>query len=174
MAAFVRMAKELIHCTGDHPTWHAGAFRLLLLNFAPWLGGAQSHQSAMVLCLWYWLHAVSQLTSAWLHTRTCRKVWSCRSLRRPAGFCAYLCVFTCHFSNLQACAEYLCAAGYCSPSSLTIQGGSNGGLLVAACANQRPDLYACVLGQVRVVVVVVGGGDTHESSEVVAAVCWGR
>ena len=54
------------------------------------------------------------------------------------------------FDDFIVASEYLIKNEYTSPEKLTIRGGSNGGLLIGAVINQRPDLYAVAFPEVGV------------------------
>lgn len=54
------------------------------------------------------------------------------------------------FDDFIAAGEYLIAQGIAGKGQIAIEGGSNGGLLVGAVTNQRPDLFAAALPAVGV------------------------
>lgn len=52
------------------------------------------------------------------------------------------------FDDFIACAQHLIDSGVTSPGKLSIQGGSNGGLLMGAVVTQRPELFRAVAAHV--------------------------
>jgi prolyl oligopeptidase len=54
------------------------------------------------------------------------------------------------FDDFIACARFLILAGYTSPQTLAIEGGSNGGLLMGAALTQAPELFRAVVTHVGI------------------------
>ncbi len=58
------------------------------------------------------------------------------------------------FADFNAAADRLAALGYARKGRIAAHGGSAGGMLMGAVANQRPDLYAAILAEVPFVDVL--------------------
>jgi len=78
------------------------------------------------------------------------------------------------FDDFIACAEALIEGGWTTPAQLAIEGGSAGGLLMAAVVNQRPELFRAVVAEVPFVDVVTTMLDESMPLTVGEFIEWGN
>jgi oligopeptidase B len=77
------------------------------------------------------------------------------------------------FTDFIACAEHLVKEKYTRPASLSIRGGSAGGLLMGAVVNMRPELFGAVVAKVPFVDVMNTMMDASLPLTVVEREEWG-
>ena len=63
------------------------------------------------------------------------------------------------FTDTIACCEHIISTSWAAPNRVSLRGGSAGGLLVGACINIRPDLFASAVAEVPFVDVVTTMSD---------------
>jgi prolyl oligopeptidase len=68
------------------------------------------------------------------------------------------------FDDLYAAAEHLIASGITTTDLLAVMGMSEGGLLTAVAATQRPDLFSTVVSQVPVTDMIKGAKEPCEAA----------
>ncbi|WP_067441793.1 S9 family peptidase [Nocardioides jensenii] len=78
------------------------------------------------------------------------------------------------FSDFIACARHLIDEGWTSPDRLVAEGGSAGGLLIGAVANQAPELFAGLVAQVPFVDALTSMLDSSLPLTVVEYEEWGN
>lgn len=66
------------------------------------------------------------------------------------------------YEDLYAVAEHLIASGRCAPQLLAVTGGSNGGLMAAVAATQRPDLWKVVVPRVPLLDLIGACRDSYD------------
>lgn len=129
---FFMVSKKGIKADGSHPVWlygYGGFRNALTPNFNPaWLPWIEQGGIFCVVNT----RGGSEYGTEWYRAGT---------LERKQNV----------FDDFMAAGDWLIQENYTQPGKIAIQGGSNGGLLVATCMLQRPEILGAVLCQVPVI-----------------------